>query len=104
MSKEQRKTLGDYLMVGGIRGKYFINLEHDTHTVPIIYQVTGIKKLEIDDGEDIDIREVILLVKDQFGKNQYYLSCILKDREATPKEIERAKAQANKPNLATKVV
>jgi len=76
---QERKTVGDYLMDGGLKDKYFISEFGLSEYKEIIYQI---KKLR----ESMNKLHVIV-----FGVQDKPLAFHLNDKEATPEEVQRAK-------------
>jgi len=91
------KTLGDYILEGGIKGKFF----HQTNPLGRgIYEVVSCGR-NIEQSEDrlvsiydsVSFIVVKYLKNDEINEHELCLGKCLLDQEATPEEIEKARAK-----------
>ena len=83
-----RKTVADYLLEGGLKGRYFLC---GSATSPI-YQITSVKLKQRSNSEDVEFHmnyPNIAGVRNQGGI--CYLSEIIEDVEATKAELRKAR-------------
>ena len=97
-----RKKLLDYILGGGIKGRYFIGNEYDEgggsrngEHILTIYQVIGHNGIDntIPPNPKIKIQYLGRKNREEDGKREEWLGLLLRDREATSEEVKQAKTR-----------
>jgi hypothetical protein len=95
MAENHPKTLKDYLLEGGIKGKYFVNSDHERHSQLIgPYTVLSLDYSQ-ETGKPVIVTHPLIAIYSEYSQEIDFRSH-LSDLEATPEEVQRTKEEESR--------